>query len=361
VMTAETFILRPDKAVKKLIRETRKPENLTVNNYVNRLQVLNNFLTFLPGNVTPLSTSEIRDIIEENVPVHWKTKYENADLNLETIPELTGYFTRLEGLDRTKEKTPYKAHKDIDKNNKNEKDRYKSRGRDNGKADNKPSDKSTFKYCSFHKSNSHDTSECKAKKNQDLKQTNKYNQEVNVITPLPDSFCYEMSTSSTPSLPPRKPKHTGYDDLFNLDHNNYVEPKVSSEEANMISKQDETIITPTITNINPATYPTVLATREIKTELMLTFKNKSTREQHSVNCLIDTGCSKGLICETLVHPTEKLNQQALNWMTQKGEFVTIGSAQNSFHIPAFTTHREITTTFDIMLIKVFRLYFLDSC
>jgi hypothetical protein len=45
------------------------------------------------------------------VPVHWKTKYENADLNLETIPELTGYFTRLEDLDRRKEKIPTKLKK----------------------------------------------------------------------------------------------------------------------------------------------------------------------------------------------------------------------------------------------------------
>jgi hypothetical protein len=35
-MTAEFFVLRPDKALKKLIRETRKPENLTVNQYVNQ-------------------------------------------------------------------------------------------------------------------------------------------------------------------------------------------------------------------------------------------------------------------------------------------------------------------------------------
>jgi hypothetical protein len=80
---------------KKLIQETRKPENFTVNHFVSRLQVLNTYLSLLPGNISPLSTSELRDIIEENVPQHWRTKYENADLNLETIPELTGYFTRL--------------------------------------------------------------------------------------------------------------------------------------------------------------------------------------------------------------------------------------------------------------------------
>jgi hypothetical protein len=48
-MTAEIFVPLPDKAIKKLIRESRKPENLTVNHYVNRLQVINSYLSFLPG------------------------------------------------------------------------------------------------------------------------------------------------------------------------------------------------------------------------------------------------------------------------------------------------------------------------
>jgi len=52
-MTAEIFVLRPDKAIKKLIRETKKPENLSVNHYVNRLQVLNTYLSLLPGNISP--------------------------------------------------------------------------------------------------------------------------------------------------------------------------------------------------------------------------------------------------------------------------------------------------------------------
>ena len=53
-MMAEIFVLRPDKAIKKIIRETKKPESLTVNHYVNRLQVLNTYLSLLPGNISPL-------------------------------------------------------------------------------------------------------------------------------------------------------------------------------------------------------------------------------------------------------------------------------------------------------------------
>jgi hypothetical protein len=62
--------------------------------------VLNTYLPLLPGNIIPLSSSKLRDIIEENSPQHWRTKYENSDLNLVTIPELNGYFTRLKDLDQ---------------------------------------------------------------------------------------------------------------------------------------------------------------------------------------------------------------------------------------------------------------------
>jgi hypothetical protein len=49
------------------------------------------------------------------VPVRWQTKNENADLNLETIAELTGYFTRLEDLDKKREKSSFKTSKDSEK------------------------------------------------------------------------------------------------------------------------------------------------------------------------------------------------------------------------------------------------------
>jgi hypothetical protein len=45
---------------------------------------------------------------------------------------------------------------------------------------------------------------------------------------------------------------------------------------------------------------------------------------------------------------KKINQQTLNWKTKKGTFTTIGSAQKNYHIPAFTTHCEVTSVFEIM-------------
>jgi hypothetical protein len=240
--------------------------------------------------------------------------------------------------------TPYKPHKDTDKGIKNEKDRVKMRGREDGKRENKPNDKNASKYCTFHKSNSHDTSECKAKKNLYLRQTNKNKQEENVIMPLPDDFCYETSESKKVSSPQI---HVGYNAIFISDHNhgNLQSPL---EEANVISSQRESITALTKTNSLPTSLPKLPATKEKTSSIVLALKNNGTGEHQAVHCLIDIGCSKGLICKTLVHPTEKLNQQTLNWKTKKGTFTTVGSAQKKYHILDITTHHEVTSVFEIM-------------
>jgi hypothetical protein len=240
---------------------------------------------------------------------------------LETIPELTGYLTRLEDLDRKREKLPHKPNKDTDKISKTEKDRVKTRG--NMRGDNRPTDKNSSKYCTFHKSTTHDTHECKAKKNHDSKSNNKNNQEVNVITSLPDNFYYEVySTKGVPSS--QNPfTNVGYDDLFLSDNYHH-------EEANMMAVQEGNI--KTSNDIDFTSMPhKAPAIKEMTTEILLTLMSKETGEKQMVNCLIDTGSSRGLICETLVVPKERLNQKTMNWKTKKGNFITSGSAEKIFH------------------------------
>jgi hypothetical protein len=38
----------------------------------------------------------------------------------------------------------------------------------------------------------------------------------------------------------------------------------------------------------------------------------------------------------------------MNWKTKKGSFLTRGTAQKSYHFPAFTTHRKITSNFEVL-------------
>jgi hypothetical protein len=340
-MTSETFVLRPDKSIKKLIRETKKPETLTVNHYINRLQVLNNYLSFLPGDISPLTSSEIRDIIEENVPSHWKTKYENADLNLESIPELAGYFTRLEDLDRRREKSTSRANKEPDRSSRGDKERARP-NRIAGKGDSKSTDTSNNKYCTFHKTSTHDTSECKAKKKLQDKKTSVSSQEVNVITPFPDNFCYEVSSS--PSCH-QTSSNLGYDSLFEADN-----CSTPPEESNVILQQGDFNLS-TLPSPSPVTTPT---SNEMRTEVLLAFQPNETGQPTLINCLIDTGCSKGLICETLVKDSEMLNRQVMNWKTKKGSFLTKGTAQKSYHIPASPLTEKLLLTLKSCLLECLR-------
>jgi hypothetical protein len=155
------------------------------------------------------------------------------------MAELTGYFTRLEDLDKKREKSSFKTSKDSEKNNKKyESNKVQTKGREHGKGNSKPNEKETSKYCIFHKSNTHDTSECEAKKKFDLKKSNRNTQEANAITPLPDNFCYEISASF---LPPSS--HNGFDVHFVADsHSDGLLPATRSpfklnEEYNMIAMQ----------------------------------------------------------------------------------------------------------------------------
>jgi hypothetical protein len=78
------------------------------------------------------------------------------------------------------------------------------------------SDKNIPKYCTFHKSSTHDTSECKAKKSHDLKANNENNEEANVITPLPDNFCYAVSSAKDISPSKKGSSNFGYDEFSSL-------------------------------------------------------------------------------------------------------------------------------------------------
>ena len=117
----------------------------------------------------------------------------------------------------------------------------------------------------------------------------------------------------------------------------------------MIAMQKEEEATGTAVNSSTLTpIPNSVVPREVKSEIFLSLRSKGTQSTQLVCCLIDTGCSRGLICETLISPTERLNQRVMRWTTKKGSFNTIGSAEKSYHIPAFTTHREVTSIFEIM-------------
>lgn len=59
--------------------------------------MLNEYITLLPTpDNQPLSSLELRDIIESNVPQEWRDKRIESGQDLDTVEELTRYFCKLE-------------------------------------------------------------------------------------------------------------------------------------------------------------------------------------------------------------------------------------------------------------------------
>jgi hypothetical protein len=89
-----------------------------------------------------------------------------------------------------------------------------------------------------------------------------------------------------------------YDSLFEAD--NYSTP---SEDSNVILQQGAFTLS-TLPSPSPVT---TLTSNEMRTEVLLAFQPNDTGQPTLINCLIDTGCFKRLICETLVKDSEMLN------------------------------------------------------
>jgi hypothetical protein len=92
------------------------------------------------------------------------------------------------------------------------------------------------------------------------------------------------------------------------------------------------------TNDSKLMTPNLQAYNEMTTDILITFTSKEIGKQQVVNCLIDTGCSRGLICETVVSPEAQVNKQVMNWRTKKGNFTTLGSAKK----PISSLHSQLT-------------------
>jgi hypothetical protein len=259
------------------------------------------------------------------VPQHWRTKYENADLNLESIPELTGYFT-------SQTRTQTRIQKIIKR-----------------KINPKEVERETIK--------------CQIKilpstapftnllhmipVNARLRRAMTLKPIIKIIKKQLSLHLYQIISAMSQGNFKKGSSNFGYDEFFISDNNYHFDSPPLDEEACVMEAQN--VNTPTQkTNDSKLITPNLQANNEMTTEVLITFTSKEIGKQQVVNCLIDTGCSRGLICETLVSPEEQVNKQVMNWRTKKGNFTTLGSAKKTYLIPAFTTHHEVTSTFEIM-------------
>lgn len=95
-MTAMYFPKRPASKSRQYLRETAKPADMTVEDYVARLHQINELIQFLPPPNNRMTSHELREIVECNMPSAWQKKYDESGQDYESLEELVAYFRQLE-------------------------------------------------------------------------------------------------------------------------------------------------------------------------------------------------------------------------------------------------------------------------
>ena len=163
-LQATTKLVCPYKALEKqkryMRRKMRKPADMKVRQYVNHLFRINyDELPLLPpfGLQQSLSIEELMDIVLFGIPKSWIKEMDRQDFDpfrdTTTISKVVAFCERLESAE---DFTPdQKRAKDSAPNTKygtnNKKSRFQSKGK---------SSKGDGKWCEYHETNTHDTSEC---------------------------------------------------------------------------------------------------------------------------------------------------------------------------------------------------------
>ncbi|EGZ25393.1 hypothetical protein PHYSODRAFT_486215 [Phytophthora sojae] len=152
-MTATYFPKRPASKVRQYLWKTRKPSNMSVEEYVARLHQINELMQFLPPPNNRLTNHELREIVGSNMPAVWQKKYEERGQDYETLEEL------------------------VNGGNSAEQKRSKKQG------------DAPRKWCEFHKSRSHDTRDCRAK--------NKIKEKAHFMDVEVTETCYNIEDGKT--------------------------------------------------------------------------------------------------------------------------------------------------------------------
>ena len=141
-------------------RKMRKPVDMPIRQYVNHLKRMNDEeLPYLPPYAANqnLSDDEITDIIMFGIPKTWTKEMDKQDFDPFRagvgLRQLTEFCERIEAT----EDAPT-----VTRNNTTSNKKAKTTNGSKGKSD--KSDKSSGKYCVYHESTSHDTSECETLK-----------------------------------------------------------------------------------------------------------------------------------------------------------------------------------------------------
>ena len=168
-LRTHVFPLRALQNQKRYMRRNmRKPKEMTMREYANRVQELNTALQQFPpfGANQELPDDEVLEILEFGIPRRWKKEMitQNFDPQAHTINDFVQFCERMESTEEYETKQP-----NAESNNKKRKstDRHdKKRSESTGPGE---------KYCMLHGRGNHSTDECKTLQNQTKRMKGAFN------------------------------------------------------------------------------------------------------------------------------------------------------------------------------------------
>ncbi|MGH7955146.1 MAG: hypothetical protein ACREOZ_04215 [Gloeomargaritales cyanobacterium] len=100
-MTAEVMSSDSVRLTLEYLRQVRKPRSMTVQAYQARIMSINSLIPFMPnGNENlKLTDVDVKQIIENGVPVAWRRQQRAAHLTTFNLQETVSYYNELQALE----------------------------------------------------------------------------------------------------------------------------------------------------------------------------------------------------------------------------------------------------------------------
>ena len=288
--------------------QMRKKKEETVQQFSRRFREVLRYIKVLPHNTEyDLPESTLMRAYKRSMPMQWQNQALMSGQSFYRVDDYIQYFGKLEQTERNMS-TPKDNSKQGRNSNRNPNRNNVQKNQSNQQNGKKDKQERTEKWCSHHKTKTHDTKECRALKEENNKlqaytptqaEIEELEQYLNTIDLAAE---FKLLDSKQQPLPPNDFKYL------------------------------QTV----------KTAPTLRPFR-IPIEL---------EEQTKLYALVDSGCSKSLINEkiksTLQEMEKPITPSGVRYTTADGDVYSDGQVTCQFKIPSAKPHETITHTFEIL-------------
>ncbi|MGH7954863.1 MAG: hypothetical protein ACREOZ_02765, partial [Gloeomargaritales cyanobacterium] len=374
-MTSEIMSSDSVRLTVEYLRKVRKPRTLKVQAFQARIMAINAFIPYMTNGEEnqKLTDNEIKQIIENGVPISWRRQQRAAHLVNFTLQETISYYTELQALENetnrnnqrgSAQTTPSNNNGARNRNSYN--NRYSNRtitpgrggssssGRGQPGNRNRPSNNNNNNnynsnnnnnhpargpsnsgpWCYLHNTNTHDIAECRAVQNR-MQTRSMTNQQTlgRVPTPSTRPKRYHQlqpkptnhQSSSRPSR--RENSYAINEHPASDDESSSSEKMFAVRGGGAIQQKD-----------HPKSNHAVVLVKIVS-------------PNHPIRlcrALLDSGATSSLVNASLTHPEELIKENhPTNWVTKGGSFRTTHIAKVNFHFLELNSKQQINGIFHV--------------